>query len=369
MYYYVFSFSKEAIVNLRESCEEEYLKITELTRKVTLLYVDARKIGGTIRAYNNIKIAADVLINGNPSASEGDMNDLLSDYLFRVRKLLDNWATHIKRTYGEASSFYKKFKDAAAYEYDTHMEYRIMYQLRNYDQHCGSIVSSISKGVLENGVKYINVYANRDRLLNDYKKWKDIEKNDLALLNDEINVFDLLDKYHECIMRIHQTACEFHMGRQIYTECAELLKYSNEYMDNRETLCFVKQNSKIDKSFWLQPKYTIDTTSWGVSLCYKLLLLHIRNNAPSVRVLICGDKYKALLKDAALSVDRTTFEKLSCDSAIQINGGNKYIRECIHIEMDKGEGWALLLDARFEWDDMKRISNDMRNYISAILGS
>lgn len=104
-----------------------------------------------------------------------DVQYKLSQFLFEFKKFLDNWETEIKRKYGKESDEIKIFKTTQAQEFDNHMEYRIMYRLRNYDQHCGNIVSNISCKINENEEREYKVLANRDILLNNFKEWKEPE--------------------------------------------------------------------------------------------------------------------------------------------------------------------------------------------------
>ncbi len=370
MYYYIFSCSRGAITLLRKSCEEEYKKITELTKNVAELLKDNKKIDSVINGYNELQKTVEIVLNKNNSISainDIDISYYLSDYLFRARKYLDNWETHTKRQYGKNSLFLKLFKDATAYEYDNHMEYRIMYQLRNFDQHCNNIATSICIGLNSNGEKYLTIDMNINKLLSEYEKWKDIEKNDLATLGEIIDALSLVHEYHKCLLRIHQKTCEYHMNRELYLNCAEVLNYANEYKEDRETIQFVKQENIIDKEFWGQSTQTLNFTSWCVSECYNLLILHMKNNLSSVKVVYNGDQYEPLFKEAAIKVNETAINDLLHRSSIQGDDGKKYIIGCVHINLDKCAGWAVLLDARFSIEEISNLTNDYNNFVSAII--
>ncbi len=173
MCYYIMSIYDDTFRKLRRSSEEEYNKITSLNKKINSLLVDGRRIDGVVNAYKKLNDAAySVMVNSRSSSTMYDLGDCLSNYLFHARKYLDNWNAYIDRTYGKDSDFFKCFKAATAYEYDNHMEYRIMYELRHFDQHISQIISSTSVGLLENGGRYLRVLIDRDRLLKEFSSIK-----------------------------------------------------------------------------------------------------------------------------------------------------------------------------------------------------
>lgn len=367
MYYYVFSRSKGNINLLRKSSKEEYEKITGLTKEVVELLNDNQKIDSVNKGYNNLHKAAISILNRDISISESDITDYLSDFLFRVRKYLDNYEAHIKRQYGDNSLFIKQFKDATANEYDNHAEYRIMYQMRNFDQHCDNIVSSITIGLNEHEEKYLKVNLKKDKLLSEYKKWKPIEINDLSSLGETIDALSFACEYHKCILRIHQKICDYRMTRELYLDCAEVLKCANEFGKDRETIYFVKQENIIDKEFWRQPTKTLNFTSWCIPQCYYLLRQFIRNNLLAVKVVYHGDEYGSLLKEAGIDVDETAIKSLLQHKSVQGDDGKQYIVGCATVKLDNDTGWAVLIDARFSEEEIIRIFNDYKRYMSAII--
>lgn len=345
---------------------EHFVKIKRLTNRVNEFLTDYKKIDSVIKEYDNLQGTVTSFLNDSSLLKE-DITYHLSNYLFRVRKYLDNWETHINRKYGKTSSFMNKFKDATSNEYDNHMEYRIMYQLRNFDQHCDSIVSSINIGLNQNSDKCLKVALSRDRLLNEYKKWKEIEKIDLRSLDNEIDALALVNEYHKCVLRIHKNILKYHMVRELYMDCAELLKYGNEYKEKREKLYFVVQEKVIDKSFWQQSTKSLNFKSWCVPQCYEILLQHIKQNMQLAKVLYCGKQYELLLKDAAIKVDNHVLISLSHNTFTQEKSGKKYIIGYVHVEFDNGMGWAILVDERLGEKEVRNITKDMESYVTAIL--
>lgn len=367
MYYYILSFANKKMEVLRKSDKDEYDKVTELTHKVNSLISDMGKINDINNAYQTLQKTVAQYGERGQIVSGGDINACLSGYLFRVRKYLDNWEAHIKRNYDEASGFLKRFKDAAAHEYDSCMEYRIMYQLRNFDQHCDSIVSSIGAGLNEKGEKTVEVKLSKQKLLTEYSKWKAKEKEDLASLGEEIDAIQFLEKYHECILRIHQTLCEHHMSPELYNDCEQLIKCANEFGDKRNSLHFAVQETELDLEFWKQPTQKLSMTLWCVRECHSVLLEHIKGNYPTVRVLCCGKLYKERLRDAAIEVKYDLLYSIGQHAYIRDDIGNSFIRYCASVNMSGQMGWALLFDARFPSSEMKKTGKDFERYLQAIL--
>jgi hypothetical protein len=120
--------------------------------------------------------------------------------LTEFKKYLDNWETHLKRTFGKDSREAKLFKSAQNYEYDNHMEYRIFYRLRNYDQHCDNFVSRITGRILPNESHEYLVLADRDRLLKDFAEWKPDEIAYLQSCDKYFDIRPLLSVFQNCIM-------------------------------------------------------------------------------------------------------------------------------------------------------------------------
>ena len=134
------------------------------------MLVDKSRIEDISTSYKYLLDLIESLSNQNQYLVAKEIQNGLSQLLFVFRKFLDNWETDIKRKYGENSKELQIFKQAQAEEYDQYIEYRIMYQLRNYDQHCGNVISEIKAYIDENDNQCYKVYTDRDSLLKNYKK-------------------------------------------------------------------------------------------------------------------------------------------------------------------------------------------------------
>ncbi len=107
------------------------------------------------------------------------------------------------------------------------------------------------------------------------------------------------------------------MKKDLYLDCAEVVRFANEFKEKRETLNFAKQEEEIDEAFWKQPTFTLSLTSWGVDQCCQLILKHMKRNMASSAIFYCGDHYDPLIKDAGVK----HLQKLGKMSSFKTNMG------------------------------------------------
>jgi len=106
-----------------------------------------------------------------------DLNRLLLNLLSSVRMYLDHHETYLARKYGEESDRYKTYKAACSKEYDGNFSYRFLYKLRNYAQHCGLPIGSISLSskiidwTTKDAEHTLSINFDRDILLTKYDSW------------------------------------------------------------------------------------------------------------------------------------------------------------------------------------------------------
>ena len=176
MFYYYATTHENTINFEREATTEEFNLLEPHISKVSKMLVDKRRINIVSNAYKKVTDEFDKLMNGSkPPHDSEELIFSLTFYLAAFKKYLDNWETHLKRTFGKDSREVKIFKSAQSYEYDNHIEYRIFYRLRNYDQHCDNLVSRITGRILPNKSHEYLVLADRDRLLSNFGEWKQEE--------------------------------------------------------------------------------------------------------------------------------------------------------------------------------------------------
>ena len=107
---------------------------------------------------------------------------LVRGFLFEFRTCLDHMETEIKRAYGEDSDLWKIFKEGTSSAYDNHIEYAFTSHLRNCSQHCKNVVHGF------NCSTGIGISSNSSRLLSEYKKWKQIDKDYMAACGSEVDL-------------------------------------------------------------------------------------------------------------------------------------------------------------------------------------
>ena len=118
----------------REAIAEEFDLLEPHISKISKMLVDKRRINIVSNAYRKVTDEFDKLMNGSkPPHDSEELIFSLTFYLAAFKKYLDNWETHLKRTFGKGSREVKLFKSAQSHEYDNHIEYRIFYRLRNHD--------------------------------------------------------------------------------------------------------------------------------------------------------------------------------------------------------------------------------------------
>ena len=167
-YYYFAEVSKDLLSIKRPASKEEISNLDPCIKKVSLVLMDNKRVDTVTSLYSKLIGTINACSEEENVININDVQSMLSQYLFEFRKFLDNWETEIKRRYGKTSSEFEILKNARSNEYDTHMEYRIMYQLRNYDQHCGNILARAQGKVDEHENKHYIFSMKRDLLLENY---------------------------------------------------------------------------------------------------------------------------------------------------------------------------------------------------------
>lgn len=137
-----------------------------------------------------------------------DLNRLILNLLSSIRTYLDHTETRLKREYGVSSEEWLLFKQQTSYAYDNYFEYRFLYKLRNYSQHCGLPAGSaeVTSFQDENSIwrDKMNVLFNRDNLISEYDGWTNLVEADLKKMPEKFDVLPLVDKTFELLKEINQ---------------------------------------------------------------------------------------------------------------------------------------------------------------------
>lgn len=182
-----------------------------------------------------------LLKNGKPLLDEDpnelkfisrNANRLFLNFLSSGRTFLDHSETYLKRKYGKKSSEFLKFKKETNNQYDSSFEYRFVYKLRNYAQHCGlpinNIIYSLDNEIQEKKYKRkinLSPIFDKEKLLKTYKDWGVKLKDDLKKKPSEIPVTSVLREYYKSMEVLNKTILKIE---------EESLQTSIEYLENFE---------------------------------------------------------------------------------------------------------------------------------------
>lgn len=135
-----------------------------------------------------------------------DINRHLLNLLSTIRTFLDHKETTLKRKFGKESDEFLRFEKETNIAFDNNFEYRFIYKLRNYAQHCGLPAGPPETKSYMNTKSEVqndfNIYFDRNKLLSDFD-WGIKVKNDLALQPEKFNILPVIDKVHELLNSIN----------------------------------------------------------------------------------------------------------------------------------------------------------------------
>lgn len=130
-------------------------------------------------------------------------NRFLFNFLTSSRTYLDHTETYLKRTYGSTSVEATKFKEQTIKLYDSHFEYRFIYKLRNYAQHCAIPLNKITleyQGLEpENRKLTLIPIFDKTELLKNFSEWGSQVKSDFQSQPNEMFVKKIIDVYYKCL--------------------------------------------------------------------------------------------------------------------------------------------------------------------------
>lgn len=154
-------------------------------------------------------------------------NRFLFNYLSSARTYLDHTERYLKNKYGKDSTQIIQFKDYTGYLYDNFFEYRFIYKLRNYAQHCGLPINSITfsvenEDILKKTIK-LNPLFLKTELRNNYKEWGQKLNEDFECQPEEISVRKIIGNYYKNICDLNDELIKIE---------SDSLSTSIEYLEN-----------------------------------------------------------------------------------------------------------------------------------------
>lgn len=142
--------------------------------------------------------------------NDNTLNRLIIHLLSSGRLFIDTIESHMKSKYGKESAEYSNFKDVLSKKYSQEFVYRFFYYLRNFTQHVGFPVTTISGGLVMNPETNqenteVMAYLNIDYLLKSNYDWKKTVKDDLKNLHkkqEDLEIFDLIKTYYQIMAEV-----------------------------------------------------------------------------------------------------------------------------------------------------------------------
>lgn len=167
----------------------------------------------TYRSYSTIERDALVRAASNdptqrvsPEAMRNGLVTTVVNFLTSMRMFLDHTEAELKRRdEHDGSDRFSSWKAACSAEYDDYFAYRFLYRFRNYIQHVGlplstmSIHSELGEGGDVTGAVFIGEAP--QRLVEEYDGWSTVA-SELQALSDDIDLSDQIHVGMECLTRI-----------------------------------------------------------------------------------------------------------------------------------------------------------------------
>lgn len=364
MYYYFANICDGKIDIHRDISAEEYAAIEPHINRLSKLLFDQRRVDPILTAYSELIDSISKLSKKHDLSAARTIQYKLSQYLFEFKKFLDNWETDIKRKFGKTSSEFSIFKKAQSDEFDNHMEYRIMYRLRNYDQHCGDIISNITGYINEVGKAAHRILVNRDSLLQNFSEWKQPEIDFLNSQETHFEILPYITQLQKSILRIYEKTMQIHVDQSLLNSCVHLITVANEF-ENEDQTYIVSTETEITEDYFEQPEAPMNFTYLVIPICKKILVMQFENNVGLIKVLYHGTAYKNQLSKFAFEINEETAEKITSSYMLNLCG-QKLIRYTTSIHLDTGDMHALCIDARIKQKEQRDIGEKFSNYLKVL---
>jgi hypothetical protein len=150
----------------------------------------------------------------------------INNYLGHYKCFVDGWETYLKRNKNEI--LLKEYKEALSAIYDQNFEYRFIYNLRNYTQHCGKPISSCSQSVNNE----FELIMDRDIFLAEHTGIQGPFKKELQRSGDpKLDVDKAIRRVHELLIEL-QNKLLTEMARSDYSflsAAVQIAKFYNTY--------------------------------------------------------------------------------------------------------------------------------------------
>lgn len=366
MYYYFFTKEDETINIIREATKEEFEYLKERTSQIGKMMSDKKRIDNFIRCYEKI-------INQYSKYAQGfdirevteELNADIAAYLGSFKKFTDNWQTAITREFGKNSKELQMFKKSLAEQYDTYMEYRIMYRLRNYDQHCGDIVSSITASS-EGDENTYKVYMNRDYLLENFDEWKEEERVYLSKCDELIEIFPIMMTFHNCVLNAYAKMMDIRINENLSKCCVEILKFIKDISDEDVIYIWIGKKA-LTEHLGLDGSFSVDFLHIDRKICRSILKMYIRLKQNIVKILYHGEKIGEKISDCAICVNKDNFKNINPQSPFFSINGERYINLFSSIQLNTKSYYGVYADVTLKQSEREKLCEEYKEYLQVLL--
>lgn len=185
-------------------------------------------------------------------------NRLLFNLLSSGRTLIDHQETYLKKRYGKDSEEVSQYKKVTNEVYDSSFEYRFIYKLRNYAQHCGFPIGHFefeAKNKRDGDRLDINTRLNplfkRDELLHNFDAWGQRVKEDLKNQPKEFPVMWTVGEYYKSVGIINEEFEKIELKEMLkpIEELKELLSKFENITENMEPCVFYDFEYSIPNTY------------------------------------------------------------------------------------------------------------------------
>jgi hypothetical protein len=177
---------------------ESYLDAISAYRSLTeratyqLLVQNYLKLGAILETYTNLEKVGGSFRHVDMRNMNVTFMGALTNWLGTTRLYLESERDFLLRQFGGESAELQRYKDAAAFAFDSHEGYRFLYNLRDYAQHCGPPLSGMTVFALD-GKRVVDFYLSGPELLAARFGWSRHAKHLIQQWPDQISIMPLVD--------------------------------------------------------------------------------------------------------------------------------------------------------------------------------
>jgi hypothetical protein len=181
-------------------------------RLINIFYLNDEEIEGFFAGAFESLLANSISWRGNKDKDIENVylhaNRLLLNYLSSFRTYIDHSRAYLSKEYGKKSTQLNKFDKLLSFHFDNNFCYRFFYKLRNYAQHCGIPLDSVSfKSNYDrpnSEIKgHLQALFEPKNLLENYDSWGPLVTKDLTNSEEAFELRELRHTMKPIMYNIH----------------------------------------------------------------------------------------------------------------------------------------------------------------------